>query len=238
MTWQMIKGSAVAPNDIEKVVRKSLQDLLLNQNSLIQLLELANDDVMDQQFLFDQAQLRSTALEGSTNGAFKIILNNFISRIDLYRQSLRLSMSPQGLRAWLGDENDDSDRMSDRPVYYEVDIAVRRRGCETKLVLECENSQPDTNYDTALIKAIAQAQHWREQLLSGDVRSLREIASRLGVNDRYISRRVKLAYLAPDIVESILKGTQPIDLTLDRLEHGYSPDWSKQRSDLGMRQIA
>ena len=55
-----------------------------------------------------------------------------------------------------------------------------------------------------------------------------------------ISRILPLAFLAPNIVESILSGTQPVDLTalhLKRLSNLPS-NWSQQRQELGFDQLS
>jgi hypothetical protein len=57
-------------------------------------------------------------------------------------------------------------------------------------------------------------------LESGEVKSLREIAAREGIDNSYVSRMVNLTTLAPDIVAAILDDTLPdkiilYDLTVD-----------------------
>lgn len=59
-----------------------------------------------------------------------------------------------------------------------------------------------------LIRAIACGRAWFEELMSGRAPSFGEIATRVGVTDRYVSRIVDLAFLAPDVVEAMLKGEQ------------------------------
>ena len=44
-----------------------------------------------------------------------------------------------------------------------------------------------------------------------------EIASREGVDKSYVSRVVNLAFLAPNIIESIIAGHQPADLNVEKL---------------------
>jgi len=44
-----------------------------------------------------------------------------------------------------------------------------------------------------------------------------EIASRDGVDKNYVSRVVNLAFLAPDIIESIIAGHQPTDFNVEKL---------------------
>ena len=50
--------------------------------------------------------------------------------------------------------------------------------------------------EEALIHAIARGRAWLEELASGRAASLGEIAARVGVTDRYVSRIVDLAFLA------------------------------------------
>jgi hypothetical protein len=50
-------------------------------------------------------------------------------------------------------------------------------------------------------------------LESGDVKSLREIAAREGIDRSYVSRMVNLTTLAPDIVAAILDDVLPNDIT-------------------------
>jgi site-specific DNA recombinase len=67
------------------------------------------------------------------------------------------------------------------------------------------------------------------------VESITDLAQREGMNRTYASRLVPLAFLAPDITESILDGRQPVDLSLDRLL-ALMPlplKWDEQRTALG-----
>jgi site-specific DNA recombinase len=50
-----------------------------------------------------------------------------------------------------------------------------------------------------------------------------------------ISYRIKLAFLAPDIVEAIMAGQQPADLTAQKLIRNVDlpMDWVEQRRILG-----
>ena len=49
----------------------------------------------------------------------------------------------------------------------------------------------------------------------------------------YVMKILKLAFLAPDIIEAILAGRQPVDLSQERLRRTFSLDWSEQRQRLG-----
>ena len=66
--------------------------------------------------------------------------------------------------------------------------------------------------------------------------SLSAIARRAGANVGDVSRSLQLAFLAPDLVEAILDGTQPVALTAERLKRaGELPLlWDEQRAMLGV----
>jgi hypothetical protein len=62
------------------------------------------------------------------------------------------------------------------------------------------------------------------------------LARREGLSPSYFTRLVRLSYLAPDIIQAILDGRQPRDLTADKLlVHSRLPlTWHQQRTVLGL----
>ena len=105
---------------------------------------------------------------------------------------------------------------------------------ETKLVLPTTLDKP-AGLDAALVKAVARGRLWFEELAAGQTASLQTIADREGLTQRYISRLLPLAFLAPDIVEAILQGCQPVDLTAARLTNQIDLPlgWGEQRELIG-----
>src|SRR5213076_3040809 len=111
-------------------------------------------------------------------------------------------------------------------------IEFKRRGVETKLMLPGVADQSHgSRCDPALLKAIARGRAWFDELACGRVRSLEELAKRDGISRRYIRRLVGLAFLSPRLIEAILKGQQPVELTATRLSELDLPlDWTEQRT--------
>jgi hypothetical protein len=94
--------------------------------------------------------------------------------------------------------------------------------------------------DSALLKAVARADQWLSEILSGRSGSLDEIGKRTGVGKRYVSRIIRLAFLAPSIIEEIADGQQPPELTTQALStrRGDLPlSWRSQRELLGLDTI-
>jgi hypothetical protein len=81
-----------------------------------------------------------------------------------------------------------------------VPLRMKRRGVETRIIIAAGDDLP-RKVDTALLKAVARSRRWFEELASGSVRSLAEIARRESIAVRYVERLCRLAYTAPGIVE-------------------------------------
>jgi hypothetical protein len=81
-----------------------------------------------------------------------------------------------------------------------------------------------------MIKAVARAFRWQKLLENGTYGCLDEIAKAERIGPSFVSRVIRLALLAPDIVEAILAGKQPAHLTLRDLMLPFPVEWSGQRT--------
>jgi hypothetical protein len=115
-----------------------------------------------------------------------------------------------------------------------IPIRKRRRGVELRVVIAGDPAP--ARVDLALIKAVARAHQWADDLLSGRGRSISEIATREKVGGRYARRLIRLDSMVPRIVEAIVEGRQPPELTAKALT--LRPElhllWSLQHRPLGV----
>lgn len=115
----------------------------------------------------------------------------------------------------------------------------QRCGREVRLIVTpSERGMPPPRESPALIEAVAQGHVWLDQLLRGEARSLRSIATSAGVSERYVSQAVRCAFLAPDLVEAVLQGRQPAQLTLSQIMKDLPLDWNEQRRRFGLAAAA
>jgi hypothetical protein len=88
--------------------------------------------------------------------------------------------------------------------------------------------------DPSLVRLIAKAWALREALVRSKAPSLTAFAAQQGISPSYVTRLVRLTWLAPDIMEAILDGRQPANVTASRLmrDTRIPRDWQQQREAL------
>ena len=121
---------------------------------------------------------------------------------------------------------------SDGRLTLSVPIRIKRRSGRKLVTLPTGEALPARPWDTAptaVQLALARGHRWLGMLNSGEVRSLREIASREGVDSSYVSRMVNLTTLAPDIIAAILDDAVPGQVTLLDLAINPRVLWEEQR---------
>jgi site-specific DNA recombinase len=113
-------------------------------------------------------------------------------------------------------------------------MQMKRRGVEMRLVLQSTAVRP-SHVDPVMVKTIARAHAWWDDLLTGRATNLLDIAERESVSKSYVSDTIKLAFLAPEIVDAIVAGYQPADLVADHLlkASDLPIDWQAQKAALG-----
>jgi hypothetical protein len=124
-----------------------------------------------------------------------------------------------------------------RTITVRVPISIRKRG-DRKVVLAPDGMEQDPRslrcqqIDNAMVKALARAFRWRELLERGEYATVVEIANAERINESYVSRLLRLTLLAPDILEAILDGGHPPNITLATLMQRLPISWHEQRATI------
>jgi DNA invertase Pin-like site-specific DNA recombinase len=85
----------------------------------------------------------------------------------------------------------------------------------------------------ALIKAVARGWAWYEKVMDGKVSDIESLAREAGLTPHYVRNVFACAFLAPDIVEAILDGRQPLGLKFEDLYKHIPLSWTEQREQFG-----
>lgn len=110
-----------------------------------------------------------------------------------------------------------------------VPFRLVRRGGRTELALPEIMSDRRSTPDNTLVKALARAFRWRKMLESGEFATITELAERERLTLSYVTRVLRLTFLAPDIVEAILAGRCNSSFTLAKAMEPLPHMWNEQR---------
>jgi DNA invertase Pin-like site-specific DNA recombinase len=84
-----------------------------------------------------------------------------------------------------------------------------------------------------LVSAIARGRRWLDEIISGSVTDLEQIALRERCSVRHVNMTISFAFLAPKLVRAAVEGRLPRGINIERLRDS-SPEWSRQFEALGL----
>jgi len=203
-------GWRLPGKEIEQVIAHAVSEILLDTGAITTSLQEAGIAIHHIPAVLKAAK----KIQQNT----AVLIDRFIRRVDLRNDGIRLTLSLASLLSPEVDLN----------VIRDVPMRMKRRGIEMRLVI---NDTGPARVDQTLLKTIVRAHKWFNDLATGRVKNMAEITSREGVDKSYVSRVVNLAFLAPDIIESIISGHQPADLNVEKLTKrtDLPLDWVQQR---------
>jgi hypothetical protein len=85
-----------------------------------------------------------------------------------------------------------------------IPLSVRKRNGRPKIMPPVDIAPDTGGVDPHILKAIAKAWSWRRKLEGGAVGTMSDIAEAENVTPAYVGRMLKLAYLAPAVLERLL----------------------------------
>ena len=223
------RGWRLPAPEIERSVTAAACKMLSDQTAIAtaaQAIGLAENRLP---FVFTLAQTWRERLQSEVEAV--AALTTLVLRVDLSDSGIRLALKVPivdgGVRPVVN--------ATGLIIRCDVPIQIMRRGVEMRLVIE-GNRAPAPRADPALLKAIARALHWSDELLSGRAPSIAKVAEREGVSARYVRRLMRLAFLAPKIVEMIAAGGQPPELTAEALAERIDLPllWTAQEEAVGI----
>jgi DNA invertase Pin-like site-specific DNA recombinase len=207
--------------DIEKVVCGELAKLL---SSPIDLLAKCGIDVAPSQLseiiskseeLADRAAKRETAL-----------IRKVIERVTVDRETVDIAICSKGVAELLQVR---SEAPSSDTFVHNVTVRLSRTGRALRLV-NCSGAvATEDDADETLVRLVVRARGWwRELEQSGQTVS--ELATREGVTASYLTRVLRLAFLSPDVISSLVAASLRASIDASRLfgANSISADWAEQ----------
>ena len=118
------------------------------------------------------------------------------------------------------------------PIILLAPLRLQRIGYEMRMIVDGPDGRSEPN--ERLIKLVIEAQQVRQRMLLEGL-GIGALAKSRGVGGTYIVRLLRLSYLAPDIIASILDGRQPPAFTANTLQRNsmLPLSWTEQKRQFG-----
>jgi site-specific DNA recombinase len=203
--------------EIERATVLALHGYLVDRHQLAHDLEVGGSGSVG---LLSNAQALAENLGARLTDKGRHLVRQLVHRVIYRDRQLELEIPRAHLKAALGSRDvrngggDVNMRSKDDLVVVRVPLAIRRRGAQLKLVSGAD-SQSASSPDRSLITAMVRARDWAARIVAGA--SPAEIAEQEQVTDGYVSQLLPLAFVAPTLVEDVIAGRHPPELTANRL---------------------
>lgn len=144
-------------------------------------------------------------------------LGDLSARVSVKQESIEIEFTPPD---------------QDQSVSLSIKTKLVSKGRELKLAIAADRGPAKRDPDPVLLRLIAHAYAAQDQMVRGIPSPMLSDYSK-----RHLQQLTRLSYLAPDIISSIIDGTQPVDLTARKiLRIGSLPlRWTEQRTMLGFK---
>jgi DNA invertase Pin-like site-specific DNA recombinase len=231
----------IPADEIEGLVCRRIQSLLSSPEQLLQSIGVESDGAATSKLLITAGKQFAKTWQAKSPPEHREFLSDVIARMVVHEATLEIAMIHPALReALLGDKSGIGKQ--ECPVENRakglfklmIDARVKRCGGEVRLLVPSDSAtEAPARPVSSLIKSVARAHPWPEKIIRGELTGLRSIAQLTGLDEHYAGRILNCSFLAPDIVEAILDGRQPVDLTVQKLLNGLPLSWAEQRQQLG-----
>jgi site-specific DNA recombinase len=223
-------GWRLPARELEKRVAAAVREMLDDQTSVLEAAQRTDIDCRQIDLVLQAARIWSQRLQSEAEQTTALVA--LVERVELKCDGIGVS-----IKLPIADTEKSWAQLPEEvALTRSFPMQLKRRGVELRLIVGDHNRSAAT-VDLPLLKAVARAHRWFDEISTGKASSLAEIAAREGLAVRYVGRLIRLAFLAPVIVESIVEGRQPTSLTAEALtRHIEMPlEWPSQRTALNIQ---
>ena len=86
----------------------------------------------------------------------------------------------------------------------------------------------DQTQDPHILRAIGRAWGWRRRMEAGEFATVRDLAIKVNLAERHVSRQLRLAYLAPEVLKRLVYGREVPAVTVLDLSDCAALPWAEQ----------
>jgi len=110
-----------------------------------------------------------------------------------------------------------------------VPLKVRKKNGRPKILPPADYlPSEDQTQDPHILRAIGRAWSWRRRMEAGEFGTVRDLAIAVKLAERHVSRQLRLAYLAPDVLKRLVFGREVTAITVMHLTESAALPWADQ----------
>jgi hypothetical protein len=112
-----------------------------------------------------------------------------------------------------------------------IPLKVRKKNGRPKILPPADyRPSEDQTQDPHILRAIGRAWGWRRRMDAGEFATIQELAEAVGLAERHVSRQLRLAYLAPEVLKRLVFGREVTVVTVMQLTESAALPWHEQSS--------
>lgn len=215
--------SKIPAGEIEKVVTQEIKDFVLDSYNIQPLLKES------------KIQKQKDLLNNISSKIDNQFIRTILSKVVIYKGKVEITICKDQLLKVLEaiaydsayPEETKCETKTPLILTKNIKITATSNNGSVLILTDSDTQQPEINL--TLVKAIAKSYLWNKQLISGEVKNGAEIQKRENLKSYgYVANILDLRFLSPNIVEQIINGIQPRNLTIKDLFDIKTLDWNEQ----------
>ena len=233
------RARRVPARDVETLVEDRLRRFLENEASVAGILE-PDTDANAIQDLIKRAVALAARWPTLAPAERRALIGQLVARIDLNRDTIDIHIMPSRLPTILRKEDllygsDPLDEADPQTHLLSIPARLKRVGRETRYLIEGASPCTQRNTDHSLHRLLGQAYRFQTMVLQNPGRKTSEMAAEAGVGSSYFTRILRLSFLAPGVVTTILHDDHPLEVSAESLSRDTRLPlaWQDQRAGLG-----
>ena len=110
-----------------------------------------------------------------------------------------------------------------------VPLKVRKKNGRPKILPPADYlPSEDNTQDPHILRAIGRAWSWRRRMEAGEFGTVRDLAIAVNLAERHVSRQLRLAYLAPEVLKRLVYKREISAITVKQLADCALLSWQDQ----------
>jgi hypothetical protein len=229
------RGQRIPAAHLEALVTGQIRAWLTDPVAVLNAVQCRGPDAVTQKTLLDEAARLAAGWQDLDVEQLRALLRAMVTKVQVHSDRIDLTLDQLGLALWLNAKDQrqsahaGGDDREQHLTVLTIPARLKRTGIEMRMVVD-DGSEP-AKVDPVLVRLLLRAHAIHVRLLEEPSLPLKEIAAEEGISSSYVTRLLRLAFLAPDIVTAILNGRHPPQLTANRLmdDTRLPLDWTAQR---------